>query len=197
MKKTAFKFLTILLALGLSSFNQTNNHTSVLVKYNGTHTVGELFGGGIVFNVVKGADGAEHGLIVSLNDLESSAGWSDNTRLETRAASSSNGAENTAAIIKAGAGKSSAAGLCDKYAEGGMSDWYLPASDEAKMLYAVMKDINKVLTGTKGAKEIEADFYWTSTETGRGSANGFDFGTGEVTSSNKLRTASVRAVRAF
>jgi hypothetical protein len=53
-----------------------------LTKYvcNGTgftHYIGEVFAGGVVFHVWRDAAGAEHGLIVALNNLASGSVWSN------------------------------------------------------------------------------------------------------------------------
>jgi len=150
-----------------------------------------------VFSVTKDASGAEHGLIASMSNVSENAGWSENTRLETKANSKTDGPGNTTTILNSGASKKSAAGVCDKYAEGEFADWYLPAADQMKTLHSVFAELNKVLETNSKAQKLEDGWYWTSTEDARGSALGCDFSNGEISMSNKLRTGYVRAVRAF
>jgi len=102
----------------------------------GTHYIGELFGGGIVYYVY---DNGTHGLIASLDDLDGGSGvaWSGNTSVLIGATAQSfyNGASNTRAMVTQDATATKAGTLCDSYSNGGSSDWYLPASWELNLLY--------------------------------------------------------------
>ncbi len=121
-----------------------------------THYIGELFGGGIVVSVWKDAGGVEHGLIASIENLDNS-----NTFLWTKpayvtvacpgAASQNDGTTNTAAIVaQAGAGTTYAAGLCDVYAGGGFTDWYLPSIYELNAISNAATIINIILPTGNG-----------------------------------------------
>ncbi len=196
MKKTTLNFFTLVLALSLSSFNSEVKQVSRISQLAGSHTIGELFGGGIIFSVTTGADGVQHGLVASLNNVSSGVEWSSNTRLLTGASSTSNGIVNVEAIKKAGGKSTEAAGLCETFMQGEFSDWYLPASDELKKLQEATVEINKALAALPGSEAL-GGFYWSSTEKMNGSAWGIDFGSGTATASNKMRNANVRAIRAF
>lgn len=133
-----------------------------------THYVGELFGGGIIFDVYKDASGAEHGLIATLTDISSgSSWWTVNSDYTTPAGISFwDGEANTNAIVTAGGGGTSAASLCANSTIGGQTDWYLPSADQLLLLRNVKYNINKVLSTTPGASRIlDTSDYWSSTET--------------------------------
>jgi hypothetical protein len=150
------------------------------------HKIGDAFGGGIIFQITKGADGKEHGLIVSADNL-GKAPFSANTSQDIGASSTSDGAANTAACIKAGVAKTDAAGLCDAYEKDGFTDWFLPAIDQLQTLYKAIKT----------EKTPGPQFSWSSTSAHPGSATGLEFNDGTSTDSNKHRPGIVRAVRAF
>jgi len=196
MKKLMTMATVALLGLGLIKA-ATGNPSIIKNTYKAEgHKIGEFFGGGIVFHVFKDADGNEHGLIVSVTDQSDSKDWSQNTSDKTNAASTKDGLENTKTIVAAGNDKS-AAGICDAYTSGEFSDWYLPAVDEMQLLNDALKKVNKAVVSVPNGKMLSERFYWTSTEKMNGSAWGFDFGKGASSSSNKLRNAYVRAIRAF
>jgi len=143
-----------------------------------THYVGELFEGGIIFYVY---DNGDHGLIASLDDLDGGAGvgWSGTTNVEVNARHV-DGALNTAAIIAQDATPNKAATLCDAYAGGGFTDWYLPSRSEFYILAEQTLLLDRVLNydanaATNGLVIAPSYFgdnsYWTSTEYLSGSAN--------------------------
>ncbi len=131
-----------------------------------THYVGELYGGGVVFHVYKGADGNEHGLIVSLTDL-GLAPWGLEGTDVPNCESKWNGQANTSAILNTGGLATDAAGLCAAYNGGGYNDWYLPSICELNMLWNNLYDENRILSQTSNAMEIPmyGVSYWSSTET--------------------------------
>lgn len=107
------------------------------------HHIGELFGGGIIFYLWRDPTGIEHGLIASLKDLGTSTWATPVISNPATAASHSDGAANTTAIIAAST--SSAAELCRTYTDGSHSDWYLPAIWELNQLYNQAFIINDLL----------------------------------------------------
>ncbi len=173
-----------------------------------THWVGESFGGGVVFHVFKDALGEEHGLICSLTDLSSGAQWGLSGTDVPNCESSWNGAANTAAIMTAGVEAGSAAQLCNAYQNGGFTDWYLPAIDELNLMYNAKYNLNRSLSEIPGAAPIDLNavpFYWSSSESGSGSAWRLCFSGGSSaplrlalgTSTKSSIDRYVRAVRAF
>jgi len=179
-----------------------------------THYIGEPYGGGVVFHVYRGADGNEHGLIVSLTDL-GLAPWGLEGTDVPNCENKWNGQANTNAILNAGCLPTDAAGLCAAYNGGGYSDWYLPSVYELKMLWVNLLDVNRVLFQTANATEVYPPYsdwqvirYWSSTEdcsscfgmgeNGLSGAWYFNFATeGAYFGDSKSVTHNVRAIRAF
>lgn len=120
------------------------------------HVIGEKFGGGIVFNVSP--DGLQ-GLIVETQD-QGSCDWNAITALIAKP-------ESHSAMGKA------------------LSDWRLPARDEALLLYK-----QKAIIGGL------AGIYWTSTN-GKGMVYVLDAATGKLSVVTKTVTNKVRSIRSF
>ena len=162
------------------------------------HSIGELYGGGIVFYTY---DNGHHGLIASPDDLGSGAEWGGVSVVIPDCYSPSDGAANTEAIVaRLGAG-TYAAGICDAYSGGGQNDWYLPASWELNLLFDAAYLISSKLDndGDDATNGLTfTGFYWSSTAT-LISSNAWlkDFSTGEVLNNLKNKTYGVRAVRRF
>ena len=125
--------------------------------------VGELYGGGVVFHV---DETGQHGLIVSLNDLSTSAQWGLNGTDVANCESTTDGASNTAAIVAAGCLSTDAAGLCDAYSAGGFTDWYLPAIFELTLFESCLYQINSTLSQNNGTEILLTISYASSTEGG-------------------------------
>ena len=171
------------------------------------HYIGELYGGGIVFWVTP--DG-QHGLIVSLDDLDEGNGiaWSNMTDVEIgpSAQSMTDGASNTAAIIAQEGHTSGAAKLCADYSGGGFTDWYLPSNRELYLLASQDILIDNLLDndGDSNTNGFSQEWilpiygsYWSSTESYDKGAYGYYFNFGNSGSSSKDNTFKVRAIRAF
>jgi hypothetical protein len=157
------------------------------------HTIGESYGGGIVFYVY---DGGQHGLIAATADQSTAIRWYGGTYTNTRARGDGIGAglKNTAIIIaNQGSvdGAAFAATVCNEYsvtvAGTTYGDWYLPSKYELNLLY-----LQKTVVGgfaTYG--------YWSSTENDSGNAWVQDFYFGFQYYDTKYNSLYVRAVRAF
>lgn len=173
------------------------------------HYVGELYGGGIVFYVYNNG---QNGLIASLDDLDGGSGvaWVSaafqSTEIGAAAKSMTDGAANTAAIVAQDNTAGYAATLCNSYAGGSQTDWYLPASWELNLLYNSAFIINKILEndGNSATNGLNAEYvsptygrYWSSTEYNSDGAWGYNFFYGYSYGYNKSNTDGVRAVRAF
>jgi hypothetical protein len=165
-----------------------------------THYVGELFGGGVVFQVYKDLQGVEHGLIVDLVDLPAEP-WSNIYPGDAGAVNDMDGLANSNAIILQPGHTSSAALSCLNSSNGGYDDWYLPSINEMVQIWQNYYVISKTLSETDGASLFNsvAD-YWTSTESGPDGEDAYMgrfFGTGFFSSYQKWMPLSIRAIRAF
>jgi hypothetical protein len=158
------------------------------------HTIGESYGGGIVFYVY---DGGQHGLIAAIADQSRGIRWYGGTNTNTRARADGIGAglKNTAIIIANQGpvdGGAFAATVCNEYSVtvGGTTygDWYLPSKYELNLLY-----LQRNVVGG-----FASNGYWSSTEyngffaCAQNFANGRHFCYGY-----KYSNYYVRAVRAF
>ena len=159
-----------------------------------SHSVGDKFGGGIVFYVY---DDGQHGLIAALADQSTGIRWYGGSYTNTCARGDGVGAglKNTAIIIaNQGSvdGNSFAARICNEYSvtvDGVMyGDWYLPSKYELNLLYA-----QKTVVGG-----FASNYYWSSTEFADGYAWFQNFLDGsQYGNSGRDDTFYVRAVRAF
>jgi len=167
----------------------------------GGHYVGEIFGGGIVFYV---SEDGNHGLIASLDDLSPST-WGP---LATSVTSfdMTDGAANTALILATTPGPGTAAYVCDIYAGGGFTDWYLPSIRELFLMCSQDILIDDILDNdgngsTNGFNQEFAGgvfgFYWSSTAYSPDTALAYGFIQGRSDTNVKDITRGVRAVRAF
>jgi hypothetical protein len=160
------------------------------------HTIGESYGGGIVFFVY---DGGQHGLIAAKYNTIQPVRWNTNTGtfIRTLATASGIGAGKTnTTLIIARQGPSSngsyyAAQSAMNYsvAVDGVTyaDWYLPSYYELNLLYA-QKDV----VGGFGSGH-----FWSSTEVSKDHAVAIWFSNGARYSDFKFGTFLVRAIRSF
>ena len=138
----------------------------------------------IIFNIYKGSDGLEHGLIVALNETTSKAWQSSNVL--ANANRSWDGAYNTNLITFSPA---------VTYVSGLGAGWYLPSIDELNILFNNRFYVNKALFDNSNT--LLANTYWSSTETSLTSAYTFNFNLGNINSDGKINTYNVRAIRSF
>jgi hypothetical protein len=159
------------------------------------HTIGESYGGGIVFYVY---DGGQHGLIAATADQSAGIRWYGgiNNHKNTRARANGIGAglKNTPIIIASEGpvdGAGFAATVCNEYSVtvGGVTygDWYLPSIHELSLLYVQRIAVGGFSTGS----------YWSSTEIDTTLAWRLAFNSGTSYSYAKYQSFYVRAVRAF
>ena len=129
-----------------------------------SHYIGEVWGGGIIYDLYKGSDGQEHGYIVSLYNLSTEMEWSNITSsyIGASAQSLTDGLSNSNAIVSQVGHTNSAAKLCLDYVYNGYNDWYLPASEELIILSRSAVTINRALSVAGG--NLLSDTYWSSTE---------------------------------
>ncbi len=166
---------------------------------NFTHYIGEEYGGGVIFHLLKDNAGVEHGLIVALTDQSTSQVWSNvtSTLIGASAQSSWDGLSNSNAIVGQVGHTSSAAKLCLDLVSGGQSDWYLPSIQELNMLWNNYYTVARVLSQIPGATQLSKSYYWSASEASATNAWTFPFNYGSTPSGYKYNTTYVRAVRAF
>ena len=150
-----------------------------------SHTIGESYGGGIVFYVY---DNGNHGLIASTYDQCSSCTWSVtySSMIYAIRDGINGGKSNTDRIIlNQGAGYF-AASTVNYFFGDNYADWYLPSKYELNLLY-----LQKSKVG------VFNELYWASTEVGTNEACFQSFYTGLQYSGAKYGTYNVRAIRSF
>ena len=152
-----------------------------------THYLGEAFDGGIIFEIYKGSDGLEHGLIVALTESTLLAWQTIGTLVNANR--TEDGAYNTNLMTGSPA--------ADYIATLG-AGWYLPSIDELGKLYYNRYYVQKGLRAGGNTLLSNSADYWSSTECGATTAHHFNFlyGCGNY-SNNKTATRTVRGVRAF
>ena len=200
MKKT---LLIALIIVFIASCNK-EAVTTPPIQTNPSHRIGELFGGGIIFNIYKDKTGVEHGLISSLADISMSTYWSApgaGGGTETKAISSWNGQLNTQNIISVLGSFATAANLCKNYTGGNFTDWYFPSILELQTLRDQQTILNDVLENDQDITStvFPPELYWTSVEVeGGGGAYTVDFRTGSTNYQNKQAVlCRLRAIRKF
>jgi len=151
----------------------------------GSHQIGERFGGGVIFYIDSTG---QHGLIAAKSD-QKKATWYNGDYLVTNAIGTAlgTGKENTATIIAAQGIGNYAANICDQLELNGFSDWFLPSKDELNLLRT-----NKTAVGG-----FANPFYWCSTEYSSHYAWAQNFNNGFQNYGNKNSSPSIRAIRAF
>lgn len=168
----------------------TSNATGIATWQNPTpsgftHYLGELYLGGIIFELYKGSDGLEHGLIVSLT--ESTAVWQTTNTL-VNANRSEDGAFNTALMTG-----SPAATYIATLGVG----WYLPSIDELNILYNNRYYANKGLRLGGYTLISRTALYWSSTEYTSNSAYALFSFVGSFGQQDKSDANNIRGIRAF
>jgi hypothetical protein len=176
-------------ATGLMVYNTTLNKPQFFDgtewrNFDGTHYIGESFGGGIVFYT----DGTgQHGLIASPTDQSAEATWGCwMTFIGATSTAIGSGQANTTAIEN-GCGESwIAAHICNNLVLNGYDDWFLPSLDELTEMYEQRNVI--------GAGNV---YYWSSTEIDDYSAWAILFNGYVLYPVDKGSVTFVRAIRAF
>ena len=170
---------------------------------SGGHYIGEYYAGGIIFYVDHTGD---HGWVVTLNDLQPSAGvkWCDNTTLQIGASSFYDGIANTATIMSHNGGAiNTAAEYCVNCSDGGYNDWYLPAHQQLTRLYNEASVVSPACIANGGTKltiiqSSPYGRYWSSTEIAAQYAYYLTFRDGRYSNlAGKSYQCRVRAIRNF
>jgi hypothetical protein len=168
-----------------------------LTTQTATHSIGESFGGGIVFYVW---DNGRHGLIAATSNLSYNKSYTfkwgpvANYVMALRDGINA-GIYNTERIImQQGAGNGTYAAMVAAHYQfngwGGYGDWYLPSKYELSILYQQRKIV--------GGFDNSGWIYWSSTEFDDKTAWSFDFVAGTQQAESKaLTTRFIRAIRSF
>ena len=169
----------------------------------GTHYVGELYGGGVVFWVDPAG---QNGLVVSMVDLDADDHWSNIKNVFIGTTNDWDGKGNTDKIIGQEGHTASVALSCsgytnDNYGTGQFSDWYLPSVAELNHVWNNFYKVQKALTndGNESTTPLNRSIYWSSTEGSAKNAWYFCFGNGTTLDTSKYYGSAynVRPVRAF
>ncbi|MES2591288.1 MAG: DUF1566 domain-containing protein [Bacteroidota bacterium] len=173
-------FLIIVVAVSSAFYTDSN-----IKKRSEVHTIGEHYGGGVVFYIDSTG---QHGLIAATADQKKSK-WYNGFFIETKATGVAvgTGQANTTAIVKAQGAGSYAASVCDELELNGFSDWFLPSKGELALLRT-----KKAIVGG-----FSNPFYWSSSENGSHYAWAQNFNNGLQDYGNKNSAPAVRAIRAF
>jgi len=161
------------------------------------HYIGELYGGGVVFDVYRDEVADEHGYVIALTDVPSSPrSWSASTSASA-GTNGWDGATNSLAIHSQNT--NSAASDCLNYTGGGHTDWFLPSASELNAVWDKMYLVGRVLSTTSGATGFAPDvYYWSSTESGTSSARRLDMVQGrDVSDGAKNAVEPVRCIGIF
>lgn len=143
--------------------------------------------GGIVFYAKKRASNGWRFLEAAPADLEDLMAWGDNTDLSETGTAIGAGERNTAAMAKKLGKRDFAAQACAFFALGGFDDWFLPSKDELQEMFLQKTAIGGFTVGN----------YWSSSESGYGSAWGEGFGLGGQGNGFKGGPYYIRPIRAF
>ncbi len=167
------------------------------------HMIGEVYGGGVVYEVFKDSDGNEHGLVVALTNVNSSRTWSGTTNASVPgvgATSMWNGLANSNAI--AAQNGNSAAADCLNWTSGGESDWFLPSISQLRLIWTNMYVISQSLA-TAGGTQF-AGRYWSSSEESSGYARFLNLSSnignamyGDIYPIEKTQNYIVRCIRIY
>jgi len=144
----------------------------LFTKPNNYRYIGEFYGGGIIVAMWKYPSNVFNYLIMSSEDINSSAtySWSNITATASNATSEHNGSSNTNTIITQPGHSTSASKICDDYTGGGFTNWYLPSVTELNQGFNAAQIVDSVL----GTDKLTGS-YWTSTEIDTNTAYSYDF----------------------
>lgn len=179
------KILLTIIIVAFSLINKENKNTELTSPQSGSHTIGESFGGGIIFYI---DNTGKHGLIAAPSD-QKKAKWYNGAFVLTSASGTAigTGQENTMAIITVQGPGSYAAMEAHKLELNGHNDWFLPSKDELNLMYQLRNKIGG----------FNNPFYWSSTENSPLYAWAQNFKDGHQDYGNKNSAPSFRAIRAF
>lgn len=155
---------------------------------------GQLFGGGIIFNVDSTG---QHGLIAALNDLGQMSWGCEGVSIDSTSQVKGAGLQNSIRIASYCFSNDTLAAVeCLNLVFNGFGDWYLPSLDELEIMKNDLYDkgYSQYFNSTEGS-------YWSSTETNENEAESFlMFNSSQFNSSLgsfKSEKRSVHPIRSF
>ena len=188
-----------ILKLNSSGYSKWTDKISLFTRPTNYRYIGELYGGGIIVAMWYYPKTIFNYLIMSLEDVSASSQWSNVTTAGASALSDFKGEANQTIIIGQSGHTTSAAKLCDDYAGGGFTDWYLPSVFEMNQAFNAGSIVDTVL----GSDSL-AGSYWTSTESSDSSwspTKAFYYSCSEVASTVGYQKTDLKSnnkkVRAF
>jgi hypothetical protein len=171
-------------------------------------SIGDSYEGGIVAYIYVSGDpgyvaGQQNGIIMAEVDQSTDTSWSNITDALVGGTSVVLGAgkTNTAAIIAQAGHTTSAAKLCDGYASGGYTDWFMPSLNEMSKMYEGLDISGSQANWLKYSFDAGGNYnYWTSSEDSASSAHrkNMHYAGGTSVISQKSEDGfKVRAIRYF
>jgi hypothetical protein len=167
--------------------------------------LGQIYGGGAVFYILKSGDpgydaNVQHGLILAPIGLGKMNWNTDNRTTGATGTALGTGVSNTNLIIasQGGALTNSAAGKARAYNGGGYTDWYLGSLEEMKKLNSEWSWGNALPVEYKYSEPPFA--YWTSSESSTNNAQAYRKNIGsadQYTETKNSQSWSVTAIRSF
>ena len=148
-----------ILKLNPSGYSKWTDKNAIFSRPANYRYIGELYGGGIIVAMWYYPKTIFNYLIMSLEDVSASSAWSNVTNGVSNATSDFKGELNQTNILTQALHTTSAAKLCDDYAGGGFTDWYLPSVFEMNHAFNAGSIVGTVL-----GSDLLTHQYWTSTE---------------------------------
>lgn len=189
MKKiTLFSFSLVFIGLVFIGCKKENEPEPASIVNTAMIKIGQNYGGGVVFYVDQTG---MHGLVVDTTNQLGVKAWCLGSPTATNATSTAlgNGDENSELIVSTTGNGNYAAFECENLFLNGHDDWFLPSKEELNLIYQE-KAAGKI-------NGLNADFYWTSSETSSTGAWSQSFMNGANSSAHKSGNYGVCAVRAF
>lgn len=181
--------------LTVTSSNGNVVSDQVVVTAGCTFTVGQSYGGGIIYYV----DGSGcHGLIAAPNDLSSGIAWWNGANMNIGTSTDyGTGRANTLTIIAAQGSGTYAASIVNGATINGYNDWYLPSRDELNLMALVSNSLKYTLGINTSS------YYWSSSADNNNSVVSLSF-THVVNiyqnfdnASQRYSTYPIRPIRSF
>ena len=157
-------------------------------------SIGDAHQGGIVIYIaptpvdLNGDGNINLGLIAANEDQGTWKEWGCNgTSQGAWGTAIGTGAQNTNIIVSGCNQPHIAAKLCNDYAGGGYTDWFLPSEDEAAEMFSQKAFLSN----------FDDYWYWTSSENNSTGASVIDSNNESISTMVKINPMNVRAIRAF